>query len=179
MSVYDKDMGKLWFVLILTIVGSVSLLRYSYSYNLESSNKQDALLTTIYNSGENTCKITNNTIYNEVECKFTVMGYNKTNENGKYKIDYIRFVDENDQNNTINSNLIKIDLINKKQSINLESISLEGIEKKSLILKEVEIPANSSDIFDGYIIRMSIDSDNFFSNYLNNGQFKINIDVIY
>lgn len=168
MSVYDKDVNKLWFILITTILLAIMFIGYSYSYNVDEINNDNLSLMTVYNTGRNACML--NTEYsNSVDCLFTVMGYNKTNNDLNYKI-MVNY----DKNNTINNELIDISLINKKDNNIISSFDGKFLEIKNN-LKDINVIKNS-EIFDEYILRISTNK-----NMINDirGKYLVNISVIY
>jgi len=166
MSVYDKDVNKLRFILIITVLLSVMLMGYSYSYNVDYVNNDDLELTTVYNTGS--C-IVNTEYNNSVECEFTVMGYNRTNNDLNYQI-----VVNYDKNNTINNELIDISLINKKDNNIISSFNGKFLEIKNNI-KDVNLIKNS-EVFDEYILKVSTNKNMI---YNTNGKYLVNISVIY
>lgn len=168
MSVYDKDVNKLWFILITTILLAIMFIGYSYSYNVDEINNDNLSLMTVYNTGRNTCML--NTEYsNSIDCLFTVIGYNKTNNDLNYKI-MVNY----DKNNTINNELIDISLINKKDNNVINSFNGKFLEIKNNI-KDINVIKNS-EIFDEYILRISTNR-NMINNI--NGKYLVNIGVIY
>ena len=180
-SVYEKDVSKLWFILIMTVFLSIMLVGYSYSYNDEDINKNNFNLTTVYNTGRNTCIVTNNDVYSNkdgqykgIECKFTVMGYNNTNKDLNYKI-----VIKNNPNSSINNNLIRMYLVNNRNDFKIGPFNGNIINNQ--IEEEIEVLKNSN-IFDEYILTMWISEEELINNSwydLENNKFIVNIDVIY
>lgn len=181
-SVYEKDISKLWFVLIMTFFCSITLVGYSYSYNVDNINKNDFSLTTVYNTGRNTCMLTGSDIYSDkdglykgIECKFTVMGYNDSNNDLSYKI-----IIKNNQQSSINNNLIKMYLVNNRNNFKIGPLSGDNLFNGSL-QEEIKVLKNSS-IFDEYSLKMWISEEELINNNwynLENNKFIVNIDVIY
>lgn len=180
MSVYDKDISKIWFILLMTIFFSIMLIEYSYSYT-DKEDINDKYLSIIYNTGLNNCMLDSNSIYDDIDginkgvkCRFTVMGYNYTNNDLKYNINI-----KSNENNNINSKLVKMSLINKKNNIKYGPFSAKNIELNNNI-KEIVIK-NNNKVFDEYELTMWISKDELFnSNYLDeNSRFEVNINVLY
>lgn len=183
-SIYEKDISKLWFILITTIVLSIMLVGYSYSYNVDTINninEEDISIQTVYNTGRNTCIVTNNDIYNDlegtlkgIECKFTVMGYNNTNEDLSYKI-----VLENNGNSDLNSDFIKINLVNKNNSLQIGPF-LGNVLDNNKFEEKIKVNKNSK-IYDEYIIKMWVSEEELVNNLWNNmenSKYSVNISVI-
>lgn len=179
-SIYEKDLTKLKIILIVAIIASITLVGYSYGYTLEKETK-DVSIRTIYNTGRNSCILNNNDFYSDseglikgIECRFTVMGENNTNEDLNYKI-----VLKNSENNNINGEFVKVLLMNKER--NLEIGPFNGKVLDNSLEEEIKIIKNSQ-FNDEYVIKMWLSKEELLNNNWYdtlNGKFLIKIDVIY
>lgn len=170
LSVYEKDLSKLKLILLITILLSISLIGYSYSYNTLDENK-DYYLTTIYNTGKYNCQLTRDNQYNlddgtGVECFFSVMGYNNTNKDLVYKI-YI----SDDKNNNIDGKYINLSLYKKNKYL----LSFNGKNIENRFYQEVVINKNS-EFYDEYKIKMWF-NDYESINFDLSDKFIVNVDV--
>ena len=159
-SVYDKDIGKLWIIFFIALIFSISLIWYSYSYPGDKVYEDNYSLTTVYNSGKNTCCTLNN------EYKISVIGYNLTNEN----IDYQIYANLN--NDFIEEDVI-LSVTNKNNSL-YQEFYLKDLSKKEFLIGNFTILSNTKKYLEEYQFELKSSE-----NLSNNDKVFIEISVRY
>lgn len=180
MSVYEKDVFKLKVMLIITIVLSIILVSYAYFYNF--NNKEDNVyLTTVYNTGVNSCVVDNTNVLNDLEgplkgvsCKFTVVGYNKSNKDLSYKI-----ILKNNPSSILNSQFIKLYLVDSNSNVQVGPFNGNILDNN--FNEEIKILKNS-EVFDEYTLKLWVSEEELINNNwysLDKGNYSVNVSVMY
>lgn len=155
-SVYNQDIGKLWIILLISLLFSISLIGYSFSYKNDHIDDDNFKITTVYNSGKNTCCTLNN------DYKVSVMGYNKTNEDVEYQI-YVKLDDD-----FLGENMIFI-VINKESNL-YQEFDLTDITDNEFKIGNFKISKNVDNYLEEYHFILK-------SNENKDVNFKKNIEI--